>query len=83
LGGLFRKHLAQHHGAEPQTAIDPQVMQGSVPQMIGVIGVTSQAAVMFSYLTSENEAFNQKTQAMRKIVMRAIEQKKVAPLVTP
>ncbi len=82
LGGIFRKHLAQFHGAEPQKVLDQGMMKGSVPQMIGVIGVTAQAAAMFSFLESTDEVFQQKTVAMKQIIEKAIEQKRISPLVT-
>lgn len=82
LGGLFRMHLAKHHGAEPQTAIDESIMRCSVPQMIGAVGMTVQGAVLFSYLQSSDPVFQQKVGQMREIVSQAMEQKTLKPMVT-
>ncbi len=82
LGGLFRAHMAKYHGAEPQTAIDESIMRCSIPQMIGAIGMTTQAAVLYSYLHSTDPVFLEKVGQMKEIVKTAISQKLIRPMVT-
>ena len=82
LGAAFRQHMTKHHVDEPQRCIDPRIIQGNIGQLAGAAGITAQALVLFSYLQSEDEAFKAKTGIMRDIVLKAIEQKQVQPVVT-
>src|SRR5712671_1141607 len=82
LGALYRKHFSDCHAKDSQTFIADQLPAGvSMEQAFGVLSVTTQACVMFSYLKSEDEVFLEKSRLMREIVQKAIEQKEMKPSV--
>ena len=83
LGHAFRQHMGKHHVNDPQRCLDPAILQGNIGQLIAAMGITVQGLVLLSYLESADEVFQQKTQAMREIISKAIEQKQREPILTP
>lgn len=87
LGKNFGKHLVKAHSADPQTAFDPENLKCSIaqlvqPQLSPMFGLTFQAAILYSYLKSEDKAFNGSVQQMKNMLDKAMEQKLVQPLVS-
>ena len=92
LGATFQAHMLKFHAAEPQQAIDMQpplplqAFLGLAPAgkvALGVVAMTAQGIALFSYLESQDPIFNGKTETMREVVRKSIEQKQPAQLVKP
>ncbi len=78
LGAILRKHIHEHHYKDQQTITDSTDLKGAnIEQFIGIVGITGQAATMFSYVTCEDPAFQLRIQKMKEIVLKAIEQKEI------
>ncbi len=81
LGGLYRKHFNDCHAKELQQCLPSEIMQGTIPQMIGAMTMTFQASILFSYLKSDDPVFLNKSQQMRELVQKTIAQKELKPQV--
>jgi hypothetical protein len=86
LGNIFGKHIVKVHSADAQSAFDPEHLKCSIAQLLQpkvspMFGLTLQAAILYSYLKSEDEAFNDSVRQMKAMLEKAMEQKAVQPLV--